>query len=94
MGGNGYPSDLPNDERAIVAPLVPQPKHTGLPITISRRAVLNAIFYVTKTGCDWEWLPHEFPRWKTVDHYFRLWRREGVWHAIHTALRVAHFAVR
>ena len=47
------------------------------------------MFYVTKTGCGWEWLPHEFPCWKTVYHYFRIWRLNGVWEAIHTALRQA-----
>jgi transposase len=89
MGGRTYPSDLTDAEWAIVAPLVPQPKNRGRPVSISRRALLNAIFYITKTGCGWEWLPHEFPRWKTVYHYFRLWRRDGVWQAIHTALRCA-----
>jgi transposase len=76
-------------EGAIIAPLVSQSKHTGRPVTISRRALLNAIFYITKTGCGWEWLPRDFPRWKTVYHYFFLWQRAGVWHAIHTALRTA-----
>ena len=89
MEGSTYPSDLTDAEWSIVAPLVPPPKQTGRPITISRRAVLNAMFSVTKTGCGWEWLPHDFPRWKTVYHYFRLWCRDGVWHAIHSALRCA-----
>jgi putative transposase len=53
-------SDLSDTERAIVAPLVPEPKTNGRLATISRRLLLNAMFYVTKTGCGWEWLPHEF----------------------------------
>jgi transposase len=44
---------------------------------------------VTKTGCGWEWLPRDFPNFKTVYHYFRSWRLEGIWEAIHTALREA-----
>lgn len=83
----GYPSDLSNSEWAIISLLVPEPKTTGRYATISRRALLNAMFYVTKTGCGWEWLPSDFPHWKTVYHYFRLWRLTGLWEAIHTVLR-------
>lgn len=45
------------------------------------------MFYVTKTGCGWEWLPRAFPNYKTVYHSFRLWRLSGLWQAIHTILR-------
>jgi putative transposase len=82
-----YPSDLSDSEWAIIGQLVPQPKTNGRYATLSRRALLNAMFYVTKTGCGWEWLPREFPKWKTVYHYFRLWRLSGLWHTIHTILR-------
>lgn len=82
-----YPSDLSDSEWAIIDQLVPQPKTNGRTATISRRALLNAMFYVTKTGCGWEWLPCNFPHWKTVYHYFRLWRLSGLWQAIHTILR-------
>lgn len=83
----GYPTDLSDSEWAIIGLLVPQPKTNGRYATISRRALLNAMFYVTKTGCGWEWLPCDFPHWKTVYHYFRLWRLSGLWQAIHTILR-------
>ena len=89
MAYQSYPSDLTDTEWTIVAPLVPEPKTNGRQATIARRTLLNAMFYVTKTGCGWEWLPHDFGKWKTVYHYFRLWRLEGVWEAIHTALREA-----
>src|SRR5215212_3139156 len=82
-----YPSDLSESEWAIIGQLVPQPKTNGRAATISRRSLLNAMFYVTKTGCGWEWLPREFPNYKTVYHYFRLWRLSGLWQAIHTILR-------
>lgn len=81
-----YPSDLSEIEWSIVAPLIPEPKTKGRPSTISRRMLLNAMVYVTKTDCGWEWLPHDFSNFKTVYHYFRLWRLLGVWEAIHTAL--------
>jgi transposase len=61
-----YPSDLSDREWAIVAPLIPEPQTNGRHATIARRELLNAMFYVTKTGCGWEWLPHDLPAWKTV----------------------------
>ena len=51
------------------------------------RELLNAIFYLAKTSCQWRNLPTHFPRWGTVYHYFRLWKRNGLWVAIHTHLR-------
>src|SRR5262245_25263412 len=89
MAYQSYPSDLTDAEWSIVGPLIPEPKTNGRHATISRRALLNAMFYVTKTGCGWEWLPHDFPKVKTVYHYFRLWRLSGLWEAIHTTLREA-----
>jgi putative transposase len=48
---------------------------------------LNAIFYLLRSGCAWRLLPHDFPPWKTVYHYFRIWRLNGIWEQINTALR-------
>ncbi len=87
MAYQSYPSDVTDTEWTIIAPLVPEPKTNGRQATITRRTLINAMFYVTKTGCGWEWLPCEFPHWKTVYHYFRLWRLTGLWQAIHTSLR-------
>jgi putative transposase len=87
MATQSYPSDVTDAEWEIVRPLVPEPKTNGRHANILRRSLLNAMFYVTKTGCGWEWLPHDFPKWKTVYHYFREWRLSGVWQAIHTVLR-------
>ena len=53
------------------------------------REVVNAIFYINRAGCQWEMLPHEFLNFKTVNHCYNLWRREGFWDEIMTALRVA-----
>ena len=50
------------------------------------RAIVNAIFYLLRTGCQWRLLPKEFPPWGTVWWYFRRWRREGLWVHIHRAL--------
>lgn len=50
------------------------------------REILNAIFYIVKSGCAWRLLPHEFPPWRTVYHYFRAWRLNGTWERMHRAL--------
>jgi putative transposase len=51
------------------------------------REILDAVFYVLKSGCQWRLLPHDFPPWKTVHHYLRTWRKDGTWERIHAALR-------
>jgi putative transposase len=51
------------------------------------REILDAIFYIVRSGCAWRLLPHDFPPWKTVHHYFRIWRIDGTWEKVHAALR-------
>jgi putative transposase len=51
------------------------------------REILDAVFYVVRGGCTWRLLPHDFPPWKTVYHYFRLWRIDGTWERLHETLR-------
>ena len=83
----GYPSDLTDQEWAILEPLIPPAKPGGRPRSVDMRAVIDAIFYVDRTGCQWRALPHDFPPWSTVWTYFRTWRTDGTWERIHTALR-------
>src|SRR2546427_2490990 len=83
----GYPSDLTEQEWAILEPLIPPAKPGGRPRSVDMRHVLNAILYVDRTGCQWRALPHDFPPWSTVWTYFRTWRNDGTWERIHTALR-------
>jgi putative transposase len=82
-----YSSDLTDAQWKRLAPLIPPAKPGGRHRTVDIRAVLNAIFYRTKTGCQWRNLPHDFPPWPTAAGYFRIWRRAGVWETIHAALR-------
>jgi len=82
-----YPSDLNDEEWAIIVPLLPPPGEGGKPQTIERREVMDAIFYVLKGGITWRMMPHEFPNWSTVYNLFRDWRRMGLWETINTALR-------
>ena len=81
-----YPSDLSDGEWELLAPLLPDPGG-GRPRTTDLREVLNALRYLTRTGCGWRHLPHDFPPEGTVRDYFHLWRRTGVWQTIHDTLR-------
>jgi len=82
-----YPSDLTDAQWAVFAPFIPPPKPGGRPAKHDRRAIVDAILYVTRTGCQWRALPHDFPHWSTVYDLFRQWRNTGVWEQINTALR-------
>ena len=82
-----YPSDLTDKQWAILAPLIPVAKTGGRPCQVNLREVLNGIFYILCGGCTWRMMPHDFPAWKTVYHYFRLWRQVGVWQQMNQVLR-------
>ena len=86
-----YPSDLSDAEWAILAPLFPapcynQPKN-GRPREWPYRLILDAIFYINKTGCQWRMLPSEFQPWSTVYSYFRDWKNDGTLKRVHDTLR-------
>jgi len=82
-----YPTDLSDAEWSCLAPHLPSPKTGGRPRIHSPRAILDAIFYVLKSGCPWRLLPRDFPPWRTVYHYFRQWRLAGLFEQINAALR-------
>ena len=87
MNEKTYPSDLTDEEWKWIKDLIPAAKSGGQPRTLCMRAVLNAIFYVTKGGIQWRMLPTNFPKWQSVYHYLRAWKRQGVWVRIHDTLR-------
>src|ERR687897_3610940 len=64
-----YPTDLSDAEWLCLEPYLPTPKAPGRPRVHSLREILNAIFYIARSGCAWRLLPHDFPPWKTVHHY-------------------------
>ena len=85
----GYPTDLNDTEWAQIAPYLPKPSSTGAPRQHSWRRLLNAMFYVVKNGCVWRALPHDFPAWQTVYHYFRVFRQTGLWEQLNRLIREA-----
>lgn len=86
-----YPTDLTDRQWGIIVPLIPPAKSNdtvgGKERTADMREVLNAIFYLLRSGCSWRMLPHDFPKWRTVRHYFDIWQKDGTWKKIHNVLR-------
>jgi transposase len=87
MNRKRYPSDLSDAEWARLEPFVPAVKAGGRPARYPRREIVNAIFYVLRSGSSWRMLPHDFPPWDTVYGYFRRWCKAGIWQQIHDHLR-------
>jgi len=82
-----YPGDVSDEAWGLLEPLLPAAKRGGRPRTANLREVVNGIFYVLKTGCQWDYLPQDFPPKGTVYHYYNNWRKSGVWGQMNTALR-------
>lgn len=87
--GLRYPSDMNDAEWALVAPLIPPARRGGRPRDVNVREVLNAIFYVLATGCQWQALPKDLPPKSTAHYYFMLWDWDGTLECIHEALYLA-----
>lgn len=85
---SAYPSSLTDPQWETIQPLLPKRPGGGRPPRHHRRAILDAIFYVLRTGGAWRLLPHDFAPWQTVYGYFRRWRQQGVWKTIHDTLVV------
>jgi putative transposase len=88
MSRSPYPSDLSDEQWALLQPLLPAAKLGGRPRRVELRDVLNAIFYVLRPGCPWRYLPHDFPARSTVYEYFSQWREDGLWEQINRTLRL------
>ena len=83
-----YPSDLTDRQWAIIEPLLPPAKHGGRPRTVDPREVVNTLFYQARTGCQWDFLPHDLLPKSTAWDYFVAWQKDGTWQKIVDALRV------
>ena len=82
-----YQTDTSDAEWSCLENHLPAPKAAGRPKVHSTREILDAVSYVLRSGCAWRLLPHDFPPWKTVYHYFRIWRLDGTWQKLNTAVR-------
>jgi putative transposase len=82
-----YSTDLSDAEWAKVEHLIPAPLPGGRPAKYERREILNAIFYLLRSGCSWRDLPHDFPPYKSVNGYYNRWRDEGLFERINEVLR-------
>ena len=87
--GLRYPSDLTDAEWALIEPMIPPAKRGGRRREVNVREVLNAVFYVLSTGCQWQALPKDLPPKSTVHDYLELWNWDGTLERIHHALYVA-----
>jgi transposase len=87
--GLRYPSDLTDAEWALVGPAIPPAKRGGRRREVNVREVLNGIFYVLSTGCQWAALPKDLPPKSTAHAYFMLWEWDGTLERIHHTLYVA-----
>jgi putative transposase len=87
QSGKRYASDCTDKEWAIIAPKLAQPAGAGRKRTVDLRAVVNAIFYRTRTGCQWRMLPKEFPDWRHVWYYYKKWTKDGTWAWLNAVLR-------
>src|SRR4028119_972084 len=87
MSRKVYKTDMTDAQWQILEPLIPPAKPGGHPRTANMPEVVNGIFYVLRTGCSWEMLPHDLPPYSTVYFYFRRWQKTGVWQQMNHCLR-------
>src|SRR5438105_11751331 len=83
-----YPTDLTDEQWKLVGPQLPSAKPGGRPRKTDLREVLNALFCLVRTGCQWRMIPHEFPPWKTCSNSYRAWIDSGTWQEILCSLRM------
>ena len=82
-----YPSDLTDAQWAHLEPLLPVVRPGGRPRAHPLREVMDALRYVLRGGIAWRALPHDYPPWQTVYHFFRAWRLDGTWERLNDELR-------
>ncbi len=82
----GYPTDLTDEQWAVLAALLARRVGPGRPPTVSPRAVVNALLYMARAGCPWRLLPREFPHWTAVRYYFDKWTADGTWAEVNRRL--------
>ncbi len=90
MDATIYPTDLTDEQWALIKPHIPPDKsgtRKGGRPPVDKRMIVHGLMYFARSGCQWRMLPREFGPWSTVHHYYRLWRRNGLLQKIHDTLR-------
>lgn len=83
-----YTSDVTDEQWKVLKPLLPlEQEGPGRPLELDMRRVVNAIFYINRTGCQWENLPKDYPNYNSVYYHYRKWCQDGTWEALNTELR-------
>jgi putative transposase len=82
-----YPSDLTDEQWALLHELIPAAKHGGRPRTVDLREVLNTLLYQARSGCQWDMLPHDLAPRGTAWDYLARWQDDGTWERLVDALR-------
>lgn len=82
-----YPTDLTDSQWNHIKEMFPQSKAVGRPRKVEFREVVNAIYYLLFTGCQWRFIPNDYPHWRSVYGYFKKWQKDGTWYRIHETLR-------
>ncbi len=82
-----YPSDVTDEQWEVMVPVLARNGVWGRPREVDLREVVNAIFYLVRTGCQWRSLPHDFPHPSSVRYYFDKWRDDGTWQDLNDILR-------
>lgn len=82
-----YPSDVTDAQWEVVEPVLRRTGTWGRPREVDLREVLNGILYLVRTGCPWDYLPHDLPHRSTVRYYFDQWREDGTWQELNDCLR-------
>ena len=77
-----YPSDLKEKEWLLIKQYFEQKNIIGRPLKHNRRDIINAIFYITKSGCHWRMMPQYYPPWQPIYDYFKKWCVSGTWEAV------------
>lgn len=88
MKRKAYPTDLSDEQWALLAPHLQKAQGPGAPRKVKLREVVNALLYLSRTGCQWRMLPHDLPPWETVYYYFSRWRGDGTWQRLNRELRI------
>jgi putative transposase len=87
MSRDTYCTDLTDAEWNVLEPHLPPPAERGRPREHGWREIMKGIFYLVRSGCAWRLLPHHLPPWKTLYHYYRLWRIDGTWERVNRVIR-------